>query len=158
LSTLTEADAPVRSPVAGKAGSADRPIVSLRGINKVFSNGTVALKDMTLDVRPGEFMSLLGPSGCGKSTVLRLIAGLGEPTSGRIEWPQAGQDRNGRVEPDLRRASRRHRLVRPCHRGLGDGIGRSDPNGPPDRDDRRGSRRALDPVDGLDRRWLVGCG
>ena len=44
---------------------------------------------MSLDVRKGEFISLLGPSGCGKSTALRIIAGLGEPTAGTIEWPSA---------------------------------------------------------------------
>ena len=49
-------------------------------MSKTFSNGTVALKDMSLDVGQGEFVSLLGPSGCGKSTALRIIAGLGEPT------------------------------------------------------------------------------
>jgi NitT/TauT family transport system ATP-binding protein len=66
-----------------------KPLVSLRGISKTFSNGTLALKDMSLDVHEGEFISLLGPSGCGKSTALRIIAGLGEPTSGTIEWPSA---------------------------------------------------------------------
>ena len=64
-----------------------RPIVALRGVSKVFSNGTVALQNMSLAVAEGEFLSLLGPSGCGKSTVLRIIAGLGEPTSGAVEWP-----------------------------------------------------------------------
>src|SRR5262249_8778783 len=48
-----------------------------------------ALESLDLDVRPGEFVSLLGPSGCGKSTALRIIAGLSEPTSGKVEWPQA---------------------------------------------------------------------
>ena len=66
-----------------------KPLVSLRGVSKVFSNGTLALKDMSLDVGKGEFISLLGPSGCGKSTALRIIAGLGEPTAGSIEWPSA---------------------------------------------------------------------
>jgi NitT/TauT family transport system ATP-binding protein len=68
------------------------PIVSLAGIGKTFSNGTIALQGMTLTIRQGEFVSLLGPSGCGKSTALRLIAGLGEPTEGRIDWPQGKAD------------------------------------------------------------------
>ena len=61
-------------------------LVALRGVDKVYSNGVVALKGLDLAVREGEFLSLLGPSGCGKSTVLRLIAGLGEVSSGTIEW------------------------------------------------------------------------
>ena len=42
----------------------------------------VALNGVNLDIKPGEFVSLIGPSGCGKSTLLRLIAGLDFPTSG----------------------------------------------------------------------------
>ena len=49
-----------------------------------------ALGPLDLDVRDGEFVSLLGPSGCGKSTALRIIAGLSEPTAGTVEWPAAG--------------------------------------------------------------------
>ncbi len=62
------------------------PLVTLRGVDKVYSNGIVALKGLGLAIREGEFVSLLGPSGCGKSTVLRLIAGLGDLTRGTIEW------------------------------------------------------------------------
>jgi NitT/TauT family transport system ATP-binding protein len=58
--------------------------VSLRGVTKVYDNGVVALGPIDLEVRRGEFVSLLGPSGCGKSTALRLIAGLSAPTSGAI--------------------------------------------------------------------------
>ena len=62
------------------------PLVALRGVDKVYSNGVVALQGLDLAIREGEFLSLLGPSGCGKSTVLRLIAGLGELSRGKIEW------------------------------------------------------------------------
>ena len=58
--------------------------VSLRGVTKVYDNGVAALGPLDLDVRKGEFVSLLGPSGCGKSTALRLIAGLSAPTSGSV--------------------------------------------------------------------------
>ena len=60
--------------------------VSLRAVGKRYANGVVALDRLDLDVRPGEFVSLLGPSGCGKSTALRIIAGLSEPSGGKIEW------------------------------------------------------------------------
>jgi NitT/TauT family transport system ATP-binding protein len=65
------------------------PIVALNGVGKSFANGVVALERLSLKVSSREFVSLLGPSGCGKSTALRIIAGLSEPTSGRVEWPGA---------------------------------------------------------------------
>src|ERR1700722_16728977 len=68
----------------------------LRGIAKRYSNGTTAVTDLDLDLHAGEFVSLLGPSGCGKSTVLRMIAGLGEPSAGSIEWPTSAHDAHGR--------------------------------------------------------------
>ncbi len=61
-------------------------VVRLRRVAKSFVNGTKALDRLDLDVRAGEFLSLLGPSGCGKSTALRMIAGLAAPSGGKIEW------------------------------------------------------------------------
>ncbi|MEO7760364.1 MAG: ABC transporter ATP-binding protein [Casimicrobiaceae bacterium] len=58
----------------------------MTGVGKRFDNSTVALKDLHLAIGRHEFVSLLGPSGCGKSTALRLIAGLGTPSTGSIEW------------------------------------------------------------------------
>jgi NitT/TauT family transport system ATP-binding protein len=69
--------------------------VSLQGVNKTFASGVTALDRFDLDLRPGEFVSLLGPSGCGKSTALRLIAGLMEPTRGTVSWP-SGERPSGR--------------------------------------------------------------
>jgi NitT/TauT family transport system ATP-binding protein len=54
----------------------------LRGIGKRFGSGVTALDPIDLDIGRGEFVSLLGPSGCGKTTLLRIIAGLSEPSSG----------------------------------------------------------------------------
>ena len=65
-------------------------VVALRDIGKIFANDVAALDGLSLDVGQGEFLSLLGPSGCGKSTALRLIAGLTEPTRGRIVWGDLG--------------------------------------------------------------------
>lgn len=80
------------------------PLVALRGVRKAFSSGTVALAGLDLAIGRHQFVSLLGPSGCGKSTALRLIAGLGRPSAGSIERPDAaGRDDLGFVfqEPTL---------------------------------------------------------
>jgi NitT/TauT family transport system ATP-binding protein len=57
----------------------------LSQVSFTFSDGTNVLQGVDLDVRPGEFVSIIGPSGCGKSTLLRLAAGLLPPSSGRVE-------------------------------------------------------------------------
>ena len=69
--------------------------VSLRGVTKVYDNGVSALGPLDLDVKRGEFISLLGPSGCGKSTALRLIAGLVAPTSGAVSVSHLAEDVRG---------------------------------------------------------------
>ncbi|WP_341973992.1 ABC transporter ATP-binding protein [Microbacterium sp. LWO13-1.2] len=57
--------------------------VSIEGVTKLYGSAK-AVDDLTLDVRPGEFLSLLGPSGCGKTTTLRMIAGFEYPDAGDI--------------------------------------------------------------------------
>lgn len=90
------------SPGTGGAPDDGRnALVALHHVDKVFANGTVALKDMDLAIGQHEFVSLLGPSGCGKSTALRLIAGLGGVTNGSIDWPQAAYDSSGQAIPEL---------------------------------------------------------
>ncbi|MEY4708102.1 MAG: hypothetical protein RJB58_1825 [Pseudomonadota bacterium] len=77
-------------------------LLSLSGVAKRFSNGTQALRDLSFEVSPGQFVSLLGPSGCGKSTALRLTAGLLTPDAGKITFP-GGRPETGFVfqEPTL---------------------------------------------------------
>ncbi|MEG4457252.1 ABC transporter ATP-binding protein [Microcoleus sp. N9_A1] len=58
--------------------------LQLKNLNKTYSPKVVPVKDISLEVSEGEFLTLLGPSGCGKSTTLRLIAGLEQPTRGEI--------------------------------------------------------------------------
>ncbi|RMI29912.1 ABC transporter ATP-binding protein [Nocardia stercoris] len=59
--------------------------LAFRNVSLVFGNGTRALDGIDIDIRPGEFVSLVGPSGCGKSTLLRVAAGFDRPTDGTVE-------------------------------------------------------------------------
>ena len=59
-------------------------LLRLENLTKSFDKAQV-LKGISLDVRPGEFVTLLGPSGCGKTTTLRIIAGLEQPDSGSVK-------------------------------------------------------------------------
>lgn len=78
-----------------------KPLVKLEHVTKIFSNGTIALKDMSLTVCQGQFVSLLGPSGCGKSTALRIMASLGDVTQGTIDWPTSRISAKGKPEGDI---------------------------------------------------------
>ncbi|MFX0055243.1 MAG: ABC transporter ATP-binding protein [Promethearchaeota archaeon] len=62
-------------------------IIQLEDVNKEFGKGkntVAALKDINLEIQQGEFIAVVGPSGCGKSTLLHVMAGLEQPTTGRV--------------------------------------------------------------------------
>ncbi|MCY0853197.1 ABC transporter ATP-binding protein [Cupriavidus sp. D39] len=58
--------------------------VEALSVEKIYANGTQALRPVDLRLAPGEFVTLLGPSGCGKSTLLKMVAGLIPPSNGRL--------------------------------------------------------------------------
>ena len=61
------------------------PALTFDKVSMIFPDGTKALDQVSLTVRPGEFVSIVGPSGCGKSTVLRIASGLLNPSDGHVE-------------------------------------------------------------------------
>ena len=75
--------------------------IHIRNLSKTYvteDSETVVLEDFSLDIRKGELISIVGPSGCGKTTILRMLAGLVQPTSGKIligdrECTTPGSDR-----------------------------------------------------------------
>jgi NitT/TauT family transport system ATP-binding protein len=76
------------------------PILTIRNLTTVFpdeNGGLRALREVTFDVRPREFICVLGPSGSGKTTLLRVVAGLLPPTSGMVTFARKQQPRIGMV-------------------------------------------------------------
>ncbi len=70
----------------------------LEGVTKRYGpagTGTVALRDIDLSVRDGEFFTLVSPSGCGMTTTLRTIAGFEEPTAGTVMFDGVVETRDG---------------------------------------------------------------
>jgi phosphonate transport system ATP-binding protein len=84
-------------------------MLRIQGLNKIYPNGTRALRDLSLEVADGEFLVIIGLSGSGKSTLLRCINRLVEPTSGRIELD--GIDVTAASPAELRRIRARIGMI-----------------------------------------------
>ena len=84
-------------------------MLKVEHLTKVYEGGTLALDDVSFEVKDGEFLAVIGLSGSGKSTLLRCINRLIEPTEGRITWN--GVDVTGASQEDLRRIRRRIGMV-----------------------------------------------
>ncbi|XKE46666.1 ABC transporter ATP-binding protein [Halomonas organivorans] len=86
--TADIADRPGATPAAEEtpreAAGRKASSIEMQGLHKRFGRDTVALDGVDLDIRGGEFFTLLGPSGCGKTTLLRILAGLEEPDDGSL--------------------------------------------------------------------------
>src|SRR3954465_8531529 len=72
------------------AAGSGQPMIRPRGVGKTYPDGTVAVRELDLDVATGELVVLVGPSGCGESTTLKSINRLIRPTTGTSEID--GQD------------------------------------------------------------------
>lgn len=61
-----------------------QPVISIKNLSKVYNNGYEALKDVRLDIMPGEILALLGPNGAGKTTLISTICGIVNPSQGSV--------------------------------------------------------------------------
>jgi phosphonate transport system ATP-binding protein len=84
-------------------------VLKVEHLTKVYEGGTLALEDVSFELKEGEFLAVIGLSGSGKSTLLRCINRLIEPTEGRILWN--GVDVTAASQEDLRRIRRRIGMV-----------------------------------------------
>jgi putative ABC transport system ATP-binding protein len=85
------------------------PLVETHNLSKVYGTGdtaVTALNRISIQVMPGEFVSIMGPSGCGKSTLLHLLGGLDRPTSGSVRI--AGNDLTDLSDDQLTRLRRKN--------------------------------------------------
>ncbi len=81
----------------------------VKNLTKIYDDGTVALRDISFEVNPGEFIVIIGLSGSGKSTLLRCINRLIEPTEGQILWD--GTDITAAEASELRRIRRQIGMI-----------------------------------------------
>ncbi len=84
-------------------------MLEIKNLTKVYDDGTIALKDVSFSVEPGEFLVIIGLSGSGKSTLLRCINRLIEPTEGQIIWD--GQDITTAEADQLRQIRRQIGMI-----------------------------------------------
>jgi NitT/TauT family transport system ATP-binding protein len=78
LAVATKQEAPI------EVMKPSNPIIEVRGVSKIYGNDVVALENVDLAFETGHLTSLLGPSGCGKTTLLKIVAGLLQPSGGEI--------------------------------------------------------------------------
>jgi NitT/TauT family transport system ATP-binding protein len=71
---------------AQRSGPAGRAAVSVKNVSMRYGGAAPVIDSMSFDVREGEFLCIVGPSGCGKTTLLRMLAGLAQPTGGAVEF------------------------------------------------------------------------
>ncbi|MBL4581482.1 MAG: ABC transporter ATP-binding protein [Gammaproteobacteria bacterium] len=64
--------------------SDEKPILCIKGLNKIYSGGFQALKDINLEIMKGEIVALLGPNGAGKTTLISIVCGITKPSSGTV--------------------------------------------------------------------------
>ena len=77
-------------------------LIEAENVSRLYGSGSsqvAALQEVSLTIRPGDFLSIMGPSGSGKSTLLHLLSGLDRPTSGRLLYD--GQDIYGLRDREL---------------------------------------------------------
>lgn len=77
-----------QTPNGSDTEERDRYFLRAEGISKVYSDGTVALRNATVELRPGEIVGLLGENGAGKTTLTKILSGLLPPTRGRVVSPR----------------------------------------------------------------------
>ncbi len=82
--TTTAAESRSREGRAPSLTLLQPPLVSFNGVNKTYDGASLVVRDLNLEIRRGEFLTLLGPSGSGKTTTLMMLAGFASPTSGEI--------------------------------------------------------------------------